>query len=82
MGGSEAAEASSPWHAGLKAKGRTATFCGAALVTERHVLTAAHCVTKALRKTPHRFRVVLGGHDLSEVSGSGIERDSILLILI
>ncbi|KAK9758606.1 Trypsin [Popillia japonica] len=47
-----------PWLAGLYENGKF--YCGATLITKKHVLTAAHCV-KGFNM--HSIRVVLADHD-------------------
>ena len=45
-GGQTAAPGSQPWTASIRVRGSTKTFhwCGAAIIGEHHLLTAAHCV--------------------------------------
>lgn len=53
-----------PWQASIKLKdgGSLRQWCGGAIISERLVLTAAHCIDH-LRKT--EFAVVVGEHDTS-----------------
>uniref|UniRef100_A0A4D5RL54 Putative serine proteinase n=1 Tax=Ixodes scapularis TaxID=6945 RepID=A0A4D5RL54_IXOSC len=59
--GADAVPGSWPWHAGLHFNPffDSLYFCGAVLISDRLVLTAAHCVTF---NTPHGTRVHLGSH--------------------
>ncbi|CAN7939698.1 unnamed protein product [Ixodes hexagonus] len=71
IGGSEAVPGSWPWHAGVYTNQLyPAHICSGALISKRHVLTAAHCIQ---RKTAKMIRVHLGAHllnrdDTGEVS--------------
>ncbi|XP_077534804.1 chymotrypsinogen A-like [Haemaphysalis longicornis] len=62
VGGQEAVPGSWPWHAGLHSSPyfESNYFCGGALISDRHVLTAAHCVEF---RTPENFYVHVGSHN-------------------
>lgn len=60
IGGEEAIPNEYPWMVGLYRGGRL--YCGGALITARHVLTAAHCVHYFQKRD---IKVYLGGHNIS-----------------
>merc|ERR1719445_1077948 len=55
-----------PWIAALMNNGRQ--FCGGSLITDRHILTAAHCVAHMNRNDVANLKVRLGDH-LIKTSG-------------
>ncbi|XP_053742805.1 ovochymase-2 [Synchiropus splendidus] len=61
VGGSEAVRGSHPWLVSLRNRARH--FCGGAIVSERWVLTAAHCFTSTLREFLDSVTVAAGEHD-------------------
>ncbi|VEN58207.1 unnamed protein product [Callosobruchus maculatus] len=70
IGGSSAKLGQYPWIASLKEELSSRPFCGASLINENHVLTAAHCVEKieddcALSPwlSVRNYHVRLGEHD-------------------
>lgn len=65
IGGSSAKHGSWPWQAQLLRKEDNAHVCGATLIDELHVLSAAHCFQRY-----SDFKVRFGEHDLDNVEGS------------
>ncbi|XP_066976093.1 trypsin-like [Macrobrachium rosenbergii] len=64
VGGEDAGRHEFPWQAGLALKSdRTQIICGAVILSNMHVLTAAHCVQNT--NIQSQFEVVLGEHDRS-----------------
>ena len=49
VGGSEAGPYSLPWQVALVRKNSQRPFCGGTLISNRHILTAAHC-TRAISR--------------------------------
>lgn len=61
VGGQQAVAGSWPWTASINLNAPVLShFCAGALISDRHVLTAAHCVTTKLSS---EVRVHLGSHD-------------------
>ncbi|MFI1977911.1 serine protease [Streptomyces wedmorensis] len=64
VGGQEARPHQYPYMAGLVDLEERRVMCGGALIGERYVVTAAHCVTGSYSRT-ERVGVLLGEHDLA-----------------
>lgn len=63
-----------PWQAAIVKTGRTQPFCGASVISDRYVLTAAHCLRG---KTEGKIQVILGDHDWTKKSDGQDERFSV-----
>ncbi|CAL8235723.1 unnamed protein product [Boreogadus saida] len=74
VGGSEARYGSHPWLVSLKMKG--SHFCGAAVLTDSWLMTAAHCFTSTSRNTLAGITAVVGEYD----QGSRDEEEQAFLI--
>ncbi|XP_054862448.1 prostasin-like [Amphiprion ocellaris] len=61
VGGTEASYGSHPWLVSLQNKG--SHFCGGSILTERWILTAAHCFTSLSQEFLSAVRVVVGEFD-------------------
>ena len=61
VGGSEASPYSIPWQVALVRSGSNRPFCGGAPISDRHVLTAAHC-------TVGNFDVIVGEHKITSTT--------------
>ncbi|GFR16481.1 proclotting enzyme [Trichonephila clavata] len=77
VGGKQAEKGSWPWMAVIFVEKRNnvkSPDCGGALVTTRHVITAAHCVVtgrSATTMSPRLLTVRLGAHDLKKSNEPG-----------
>lgn len=62
VGGSATHPNEYPWVVGLWRTDLGRIYCGAAVISNRHIITAAHCVNNFDRTS---LRVYLGGHNIS-----------------
>lgn len=59
-----------PWQVGMVLYNRDSVWCGASLISNQWILTAAHCVTG---DSPGDIQVLLGEHDYSSNSESTMD---------
>lgn len=74
MGGTDTLPLEFPWQISLQRKRTDNTWyhtCGAALLNEDWVLTAAHCVDS--ESNVNNYKVVIGEHDTTKVEGTESE---------
>jgi len=69
VGGREAEQNEFPFMAGLVNNAKKIIQCGCAIISNKHVLTAAHCV---FQEAPSAFSVVIGEHNTA--LGDGTEQ--------
>jgi len=63
VGGSEVTPYSIPWQVAFVRRGEDDPFCGGTLISDRHVLTAAHCTSSS-----RSYDVIVGEHKITSDS--------------
>ena len=66
MGGSEVTPYSLPWQVGIVSRKSDFIWCGGSLISDQHVLTAAHCTEDP--KAAKGMDVMVGEHDITDSS--------------
>ncbi|CAL1686756.1 unnamed protein product [Lasius platythorax] len=61
IGGREVFENEYPWMAGIISVNRSRVICGASVINDRYVITAAHCIVYGFNKDD--LKVSVGAHD-------------------
>ena len=63
VGGQETEVNEYPWQVGLVFPSSKVPFCGGSIISDRHIMTAAHCTAG---KSISSIRVLLGEHDTTD----------------
>lgn len=85
IGGSEAKRGQWPFMVGLMYRPWNKFFCGGSLITNRHVLSAAHCIQQKFVSGSFEAKdieVSLGRHNLNETLESGAETRGLVSISV
>jgi len=72
VGGVETEVNEYPWQVALVSPNGRSPFCGGTLISDRHVMTAAHC-TAGSYATPSGMRVLLGEHKTDDATQVKVE---------
>ena len=82
VGGKEAGVNEYPWQVGFKEKNKSYFFCGGALISNRWILSAAHCFCCSEGDAdPAKYEAVLGEHDYKDITETKHVIKNIELIL-
>lgn len=76
VGGSSASEGQFPYHVSLRNKKNDLHFCGGALISSRHILTAGHCFFKVPKNTDVFYGLV----NMTHATDAGIRVELMQLI--
>ncbi|XP_037035531.1 toll-like receptor 7 isoform X1 [Bradysia coprophila] len=85
IGGAEVAKDEWPFMAALYYSATFKYFCGGTIISQKHVLTAAHCIQtkgKGAPLTPAEISVRLGAYNLTDRSENDAVNKSIVQILV
>lgn len=77
FGGVEATHGQFPFQVSLRGKNGSFHFCGGSILSNRFVLTAAHC-TQGRMSQPHYVRAVVGAHTRNGTDGTHYALDRIV----